>query len=395
MGLFTMKFFEIILWLMLIYVVYVQLTFILFKGKQYNRFFATFINLIVPIVGSVPTFIIACNYEEKISGLPDKISEKTLRNVQLGLQALSVVLLFLPFFSDASASSSGINMIFGKAVEGSVVRPTILLIYLIVFPVASSIINLVYNKNNINNFIAYSVSLLNVLSIILLNFVLTSGDANSVLWVWLYCYVNVAVMFISTLLLIKHRNNVLVCMDNEEKKESETKSENENEIKPKKNTYICSKCGKDVIKGTICSCIERRLSALKENSLNTDSENQPQGFCIYCKRALSEGEKCNCLGDGFGITIKNELPKSRKCMYCGQELVGESTCVCEKIMKNSVAVQNIDGQNEEPKHMFKEDVEKSNNKVADEISELEKMINLRIAQVKENMNLKSDSNDRQ
>lgn len=379
---------------MLIFVAYVQLTVILFKGKQYNRLFATFINLIVPIVGSVPTFIIACNYEEKITGLTDKLSGKTLRYVQIGLQVLSVILLFLPFFSSESASSSGINMIFGKAVEGSVVRPTMLLIYLVVFPVVSSIINFAYDKNNINNFISYSVSLLNILSIILLNFVLTTGNVDSTIWAWLYCYVNVAIMFLSTTLLIVHRNSVLEYMDKEEKSESESESETADEAKTKNNTYICSKCGKDVIKGTICSCIERRLSASRETSLNTDSENRPHGFCIYCKRALSEGEKCNCLGDGFGITIKNELPKSRKCMYCGQELIGESTCVCEKIMKNSVPVQNTDGQNEEPKHMFKEDVEKSSSKVADEISELEKMINLRIAQVKETMNLKSDSDDK-
>jgi hypothetical protein len=389
-----MKFFEILLWLMLIFVAYVQLTVILFKGKQYNRLFATFINLIVPIVGSVPTFIIACNYEEKITGLTDKLSGKTLRYLQIGLQLLSVILLFLPFFSSESASSSGINMIFGKAVEGSVVRPTMLLIYLVVFPVVSSIINFAYDKNNINNFISYSVSLLNILSIILLNFVLTTGNVESTIWAWLYCYVNVAIMYLSTTLLIVHRNSVLEYMDKEEKSESESESETADEAKTKNNTYICSKCGKDVIKGTICSCIERRLSASRETSLNTDSENRPHGFCIYCKRALSEGEKCNCLGDGFGITIKNELPKSRKCMYCGQELIGESTCVCEKIMKNSVPVQNTDGQNEEPKHMFKEDIEKSSSKVADEISELEKMINLRIAQVKETMNLKSDSDDK-
>lgn len=385
-----MNFLGIIIWLALVFVVYVQLTYILFKGKQYNRFFATFINVIVPFVGSVPTFIIACNYEKKIGGLADKLNQKIFRYVQIGLQLASVLILFLPFFSNEQASSSGINMIFGKASDDSVVRPTIILIYLIALPVVSALINFFYNKNNINNFISYSVALLNVLSAILMNFVVTSGSASSKLWLWIYCLINIAVMFVSTVLLVVHRDKSLCLIGNLDNKDSEAQTHSSNDLPPKNNTYICSKCGKSVVKGTICSCIEKRLSLSRENADNTSATERPDGFCIYCKRPLSKDENCNCLGDGFGITIKNEQPKSRKCMYCGQELVGESTCVCEKIMKNSSPAHNSDGETKEPKRFFEDDVEKSSSMVADEISELEKMINSRFEKVKESMNLDKD-----
>lgn len=385
-----MKFFEILLWIALAFVVYIQLTYILFKGKQYNRIFATFINIIVPIVGSVPTFIIACNYEKRIGGFADKLNEKIMRYVQLGLQLASVLILFLPFFSNEQASSSGINMIFGKASDDSVVRPTIILIYLIVLPVVSALINFFYNKNNINNFISYSVALLNVLSAILMNFVVTSGSASTKLWLWIYCLVNVGAMFVSVLLLVIHRNKMLSSIDISFNKEKGEDTNSLNGSPQKNNTYICSKCGKSVVKGTICSCIEKRLSLSRENANNASATERPDGFCIYCKRPLFKDEKCNCLGEGFGITIKNEASQSRKCMYCGQELVGESTCVCEKIMKNSSPAQNSEGETKEPKRFFEEDVEKSSSMVADEISELEKMINSRFEKVKESMNLDKD-----
>lgn len=379
-----MKFLEILLWLALIYVSYVQLTYILFKGKQFNRFFATFINIIVPFVGSVPTFIIACNYEKRVGGLADKLNQKALRYVQIGLQLVSVLILFLPFFSNEKALTSGINMIFGTASDDSVVRPTIILIYLLVLPVISSIINLFFNKNNINNFITYSVSLLNVLSVILLNFVVSSGGASAKLWLWIYSLINVGAMFTSTVLLVMHRDKSLCLIENTE---SDCEIHPSDDLPEKNNTYICSKCGKRVVKGTICSCIEKRLSLSRENADNADKTEHLDWVCIYCKRPLSKDEKCNCLGDGFGITIKNEQPRNRKCMYCGQELIGESTCVCEKIMKNSSPVHNFDGETKNPKRFFEDDVEKSSSMVANEISELEKMINSKFEQVKETMNL--------
>jgi len=383
-----MKFLEILLWIAIIYVVYVRLTYILFKGKQYNRFFATFINLIVPLIGSVPTFIIACNYEKRVGGLSEKFNEKILRYAQIGLQLVSVLLLFFPFFSNEQASSSGMKMIFGTYSDESVVRPTVILIYLIILPIISSIINLFYNKNNINNFITYFVSLLNLLSIILMNFVVTSGTASAKLFLWIYCLINVAAMFTSTVLLVLHRDkNISVIEGLKNTNNSDDEKQHSSDSSHKNNTYICSKCGKNVVKGTICSCIEKRISSSRESNNNVNTDERPDGFCIYCKRPLFKNEKCNCLGDGFGITIKNELPKNRKCMYCGQELVGESTCVCEKIIKNSSPIQNFDGITKEPKRFFEEDVEKSSSMVADEISELEKMINSRFEQVKENMNL--------
>ena len=385
-----MKILEILLWIALIYVTYIQLIYILFKGKQYNRIFATFINTIVPIAGSVPTFIIACNYDKKIDGITDRINEKILGYVQIGLQLASVVTLFLPFFSNGNISSSGINMIFGKNADEAVVSSTIILVYLILLPVMSAFINFFYKKHNINNFITYSVSLLNVLSMILLNFVVSSGDASAKIWLWIYCYINIGCMFTSSLLMVIHRTNYLVSLDNTYNKDFDDKEQKSEDALPKNNTYICSKCGKEVLKGTICECIEKRLSASREKSEETNNVARPDGYCIYCKRPLSEGEKCNCLGDGFGITIKNEAPKNRKCMYCGQILVGESTCVCEKIMKNSSPVQNSDGETKEPKRFFEEQVEKSSSIVADEISELEKKINMRFEHVKESMNLDKD-----
>ena len=384
-----MKFFEIILWIALIYVAYVQLIYILFKGKQYNRLFASFINTIVPIVGSVPAFIIASKFEKRIGGITTKVNENLLRRIQIGLQILSVIVLFLPFFSNGSASISGMNLIFGKASEENVVRPTLILIYLVVFPLVCAAINYFYNKNNINTFISYSCSLLNVISLILLKFVVASGGTNAKIWLWLYCLINVGTMFISTVLMVVCRNKFLYKLENQEKSQYIKEQQTGEEQKVVNNTYKCAKCGNDVLKGTICSCIERRLSVSKEASFLDENSTPPDSYCIYCKKPLAEGEGCNCLGDGFGITIKNESPKSRKCLYCGQLLIGESTCVCEKIMKNSEPAQNQDGKKEEPKHFFEAQVEKSSNIVADELSELQKKINSRFEQVKETMNLSS------
>ena len=68
-------------------------------------------------------------------------------------------------------------------------------------------------------------------------------------------------------------------------------------------------------------------------------------------------------------------------------MVGESTCVCEKIMENSTPIETENGAKEEPKRYFESQVEKSNNIVADELAELQKKINSRFEQVIENMDL--------
>ena len=66
-------------------------------------------------------------------------------------------------------------------------------------------------------------------------------------------------------------------------------------------------------------------------------------------------------------------------MYCGQVLVGESTCVCEKIMKRSAPAEV------ESKKYFESQVEKGNSFVADELADLEKKINSRFEHVIESM----------
>jgi len=66
-------------------------------------------------------------------------------------------------------------------------------------------------------------------------------------------------------------------------------------------------------------------------------------------------------------------------------LVGESTCVCEKIMKNSVPASSEDDQDTMSKAYFKSHVEKGSTKVNDELNELEKKINQRFEKVKESM----------
>lgn len=384
--------FEFLFWLLLILVSYVSLIFILFKGRQYNRFFATFISTIVPIIGSVPTFIIACKYERRIGGRINKISETKIKYILIGLQLLSVILMFLPVFSVSSGSISGINLIFGKAVEGEVLRPTMILSYMLVLPVLSAVLNYFYNENNISNFITYSVSLVNILSLQLLNFVIASNGAKPTLFFWLYSLLGIAVMFVSIVRMIMIRDKFLRKLEAKENDEELTGQKKKNEeilnLQNQSRTYKCAKCGNQVAKGTICSCIERRMHTSSLNTSDADnSDTVPDSYCVYCKKPLGEGESCNCQGEGFGITIKNEASKERKCIYCGQPLVGESTCVCEKIMKNSTPIETENGAKEEPKRYFESQVEKSSSIVADELAELQKKINSRFEQVIENMDL--------
>ncbi len=384
--------FEFLFWLLLILVSYGTLIYILFKGRQYNRFFATFINTIVPIIGSVPTFIIACKYERQIGGRINKISETKIKYILIGLQLLSVLLMFLPVFSVSSGSISGINLIFGKAVEGEVLRPTMILAYMLVLPVIAAVLNFFYNENNISNFITYSVSLVNILSLQILNFVISSNGAKPTLFFWLYSILGVAIMFVSIVRMIMLRDSFLrklEAKENDEELSNQKKKNDDNLISQNQSrTYKCAKCGNMVPKGTICSCIERRMRASTANPSDAnDLGKAPDSYCVYCKKPLSEGESCNCQGEGFGITIKNEASKDRKCIYCGQPLVGESTCVCEKIMKNSAPIETENGTKGEPKRYFESQVEKSSNIVADELAQLEKKINSRFEQVIENMDL--------
>ena len=384
--------FEFLFWLLLVLVSYVSLIFILFKGRQYNRFFATFISTIVPIIGSVPTFIIACKYERRIGGRINKISETKLKYTLIGLELLSVILMLLPVFSVSSGSINGINLIFGKAVDGEVLRPTMILSYMLVLPVLSAVLNYFYDENNISNFITYSVSLVNILSLQLLNFVIASNGAKPTLFFWIYSLLGIAIMFVSIVRMIILRDKFLRKLEAKENDEELTGQKKKNEdilnMQNQSRTYKCAKCGNQVAKGTICSCIERRMHTSPLNASDADTlDTAPDSYCVYCKKPLGEGESCNCHGEGFGITIKNEVSKERKCIYCGQPLVGESTCVCEKIMKNSTPIETENGAKEEPKRYFESQVEKSNNIVADELAELQKKINSRFEQVIENMDL--------
>ena len=143
-----------------------------------------------------------------------------------------------------------------------------------------------------------------------------------------------------------------------------------------------------VKKGNLCTCIPKKSELIKipdnQNGVKKENENNkilPASFCLYCKKTLSVGETCTCQGEGFGITIKSEPNTNRKCMYCGQVLVGESSCVCEKIMKNSAPAT----EDNEPKKYFESQIEKGNSFVADELAELEKIINSKFDIVKESI----------
>jgi len=380
-----MYFLAVLFWILLFAVYYAAIEYVLFKGKQYNRFFATFLNTIIPVVGSVPVYVMACKYEKRILGTNNKINNNILKCVTASLQMLSVLFLFFPLYSSEPKSITGINLIFGTGQE---LRSMIFLIYIILFPIVSAVLNFVLKKSNISNFITYSVSLLNIITLQFLSAVISSNGAELNAFGVLYCILNTAIMLISIVSMVALRDKALFILEYKEKieyiKKQQSKIDENTQIMPDNNTYKCAKCGNLVLKGTICSCIEN-----KSSSLDNPSEKSSSGlYCVYCKKPLEDGQKCNCQGDGFGIVVKSDVSersKNRKCIYCGQVLVGESTCVCEKIMKNSVPASSEDDQDTMSKAYFKSHVEKGSTKVNDELNELEKKINQRFEKVKESM----------
>lgn len=372
----------VVFWTLIFLTSYVAIEFILFKGRQHNRFFATFINTILPVVGSVPAYIMACKYEKRIHDSTRKIKNMIVKYVIIGMQIASVLLLLAPFYKTNSGYISGFGLIFGSGAGDEAFKPMIFLVYLIVFPVVSALLNFFMSKINVSNFITYSVSLLNALTVLMYDFIFSSDEMTATAFIWIYAIFNIMIMLASFVSMIVTRDLFLFRLEYSEKieyiKEQKLKAKKNLENKPDDNMYKCSKCGNLVEKGTICKCI----TAVKKEELSetvSDDGISPSSYCIYCKKPLGEGESCDCQGEGFGITIKNEPSKNRKCMYCGQVLVGESTCVCEKIMKKSAPVQN------ETKKFFESQVEMGNNFVADELADLEKKINSRFEHVIESI----------
>ncbi len=374
----------VLFWVLIFLTSYLAIEFILFKGKQHNRFFATFINLIVPVVGSVPAYIIACKYEKRISEYTRKIKNIIVKYVIIGMQIASVLMLFLPFYKVNSGTISGMELIFGSSDGGDFAKSAIFLIYIIILPIVSACLNFFLNKTNVSNFFTYSFSLLNALSVLLFDFVASSDEMTATVCIWIYAAFNVLIMLASLVSLVVTRDLFLFRLEYSEKieyiKEQKLKAEKKLESMPDNTKYKCAKCGNLVDKGSICECISSvKNTKTEEKEPQSEEQSAPASYCIYCKRPLEDGEECNCQGDGFGITIKNEPSKNRKCMYCGQILVGESTCVCEKIMKKSAPVPN------EAKKYFESQIEKGNSFVADELADLERKINSRFEHVIESM----------
>lgn len=369
----------VLFWLLIFLTSYCAIEYILFKGKQYNRFFATFINTAVPVIGSIPAFIMACKYEARIHDYTRKIKNKHVKYVIIAMQAVSILLLLLPFYTAGSGMISGFELIFGS----SDTKGVIFLIYIAILPVISACLNFFLDKTNMSNFVTYFVSLLNALSVILFNFIITSDEMSATVCIWIYAVFNVLIMLASLVSMVVTRDLFLFRLEYSEKieyiKEQKQRAEKKLENKPDTTMYKCAKCGSLVTKGSICTCITNAKKDIPESKSADESADIPASYCIYCKKPLKDGDTCNCQGDGFGITIKNEPGKNRKCMYCGQVLVGESTCVCEKIMKRSAPAEV------ESKKYFESQVERGNSFVADELADLEKKINSRFEHVIESM----------
>ncbi len=381
-----MSFFLMLFFLaFLIYVSYFKIVFMLFKGDQYNKIFATFISTAIPVIGSAPAIIMASQYERKIGGYVLKINDYILRMSIIAIELVSVFLLFLPFFQSDSIYATGINLIFGlNLADVTVFKPAYLLVFLLVSPFISAIINCIYFKNNIHNVISYIFSLISALTVFVIAlFADTSGEMKTTFALWLYCILNVAVMLLSIFSIIKIRNEFLSSLEKEEEQKSEETIptvEDGAEKLPPIGTYKCAKCGKYVPKGTICECRKDKLKPL-DIIMSEQSKKETTDFCVYCKKPLSAGEKCSCVGEGFGITIKPEKTEGRKCKYCGETLVGDSICVCEKIIKNSKPCDDTP-DTKEPKTFFESDTESAISHVSDEMADLEKLIEERFSKVK-------------
>lgn len=374
----------------LIYVSYFKIVCLLFRGKQYNRFFATFLSTVIPVVGSVPAFIMASKYERRVGGMAARMNDTILRYLIIAVQLVSVVLLFCPFFKSDGIHASGINLVFGLNVNDvSVFKPAYFLMYLIITPFISAALNAIYVKYNIRNVVSYICSLISCLTVFAFA-VFADSDAglNATFVLWLYCIAQVVVMLLSFFSLVKVRNEFLLKLEQEEagdvpQNPAIPESKPEKEAVPLSpvdtGTYRCAKCGTYVPKGTVCPCREEKRVTL-DKLMAEQNEKETSDFCVYCKRALQPDEVCNCVGDGFGITVKPEQFEGRKCRYCGQILVGDSTCVCEKIMQKSKPADEHAGS-AEPRAYFEQSVHLETTHVSDEMAELEKKIEEKFSDV--------------
>ncbi len=384
----TMGIFMLIFIAYLIYVSYCKIVCLCFRGKQSNRFFATFLSTVFPIVGSMPAVIIASKYERRVGGVAPKMNDDVLRYAMVALQMLSLFLLFVPFFSSGSTGVNGINMILGLSINGDVFfSKALFLSYIAVLPVISAIVTSIFTDNNIRNIFAYITSLVSALTVFAIAiFADSDGELSVNIFLWIYCIVHVTVMLLSIFSMIKVRNKFLKDLELKEyaeevrvHKAKAQKSETEPEPLAE-GMYRCAKCGQPVKKGEICAC--RKENATTLNKLMVEqNRKETSDFCVYCRRPLEEGEKCSCVGEGFGITVKPEQFNGRKCQYCGQLLVGDSVCVCEKIMTKSVPAS--EEAKPEPHYYFEQNIDSTH--VSDELAELEKKIESRFSEVKESI----------
>ncbi len=381
-------FFTIIFLAFLIYVSYFKIVGLLFRGRQYNRFFATLISTVLPVIGSVPAFIMASKYERRVGGIATRMNDYVLRCSIIALQLISVFLLFCPLFESDSMTASLINMIFGLNMgDITIFKSAYFLLYIVIAPFVAAVINALDVKFNIRNVLSYVVALISCLTVFAIAvFADTDGEFEATFVLWLYCLAQVTIMLLSVFSLIKVRNRFLLCLEKEESQEEVVSSEAPAEPKnvtPASGTYKCAKCGSFVPKGTICPCREETKVTL-DKLMAQQNEKETSDFCVYCKRALAPGEACNCVGEGFGITVKPEQFEGRKCRYCGQILVGDSTCVCEKIMKNSKPADEHAGS-AEPRAYFEQSVHLETTHISDEMAELEKKIEAKFSEVKSSL----------
>lgn len=372
----------------LIYVSYFKIVGLLFRGRQHNRFFAALLSTALPVIGSVPAFIMASKYERRVGGLAPRMNDYILRCIIIALQLISVFLMFCPFFKSDGIYATGINLIFGLNVTDiTIFNSAYFLMYLIIAPFVAAVVGAVDVKFNIRNVFSYICALVCCLTVSALAvFADVDGGFIPTPILWIYCIVQVGIMLMCIFSLIKVRNSFLLNLESIEAGEKAAASPNVSKtpVSPvAAGTYKCAKCGRFVVKGTICSCREENRVTL-DKLMAEQNEKETSDFCVYCKHPLKPGEACTCVGEGFGITVKPEQFEGRKCKYCGQILVGDSTCVCEKIMKNSKPASDKAGS-AEPRAYFEQSVHLETTHVSDEMAELEKKIEQKFSQVKSSL----------
>lgn len=379
--------------ILLLYASYIKIIGLLFRGKQHNRFFGTFLCTVVPVFGSVPTFIMASKFEKRVGGLAPKINDYVIRCTIIALQLLSVFMLFFPFFKTDGIYADGINLMIGLDVDGEVIfKPAYYMAYFVVFPLLSAVINAVDIKYNIRNVITYIFSLIcSVTFFVVAFFVNTEGTFMPTDVLWIYCIIHTVIMILSVMSLVNVRNRHLAILEEEEEilfaPEDNTPTVQSPPPIPE-GMYRCSKCGTIIKKGTVCSCREKTNPTL-DKVMEEQSTSDDVRFCVYCRKSLNPGEKCDCMGDGFGISVKSEHYEGRRCKYCGQVLVGDSTCVCEKIMKKSEPVS----EGAKPTSYFEHNTQIDMDRISNEMDELEKKIDMKFKSVQSSLSVAEKESD--